>query len=405
MADNKERLRPARLAGSDHVTLGLERLLADPPAGLAGKRLGLLCNQASTDRHFRHSRDLLRERFGAQLTCLFSPQHGFFAEKQDNMIESAHMRDPVSGLPLFSLYGEVRKPTAAMLEECDLLLVDLVDVGTRVYTFLYTLGYCLEAAAEQGKEVVVLDRPNPVGGLALEGNILRDDCRSFVGLYPIPMRHGMTLGELALMINRESALGCKLQVIPMVGWRREMLFTDTGLPWVFPSPNMPSPQTALVYPGQVIWEATNISEGRGTTLPFELFGAPFCRHEQILAAVAKVELPGCLLRPLIFEPVAGKWAGQPCVGFQLHVTDSTAFQPYRTTLALLQAVARLYPDDFALKPPPYEYEFERPPINLVLGDSRLWPRLAAGEPLAELEGEWQGELADFARRRQEYLLY
>lgn len=387
------------------ITLGIERLLENPPAALRGKRLGLLCNQASTDRHFRHSRDLVQERFGAQLTCLFSPQHGFYAEKQDNMIESGHMVDPGSGLPLFSLYGDVRKPTAAMLEHCDLLLVDLVDVGTRVYTFLYTLGYCLEAAAEQGKEVVVLDRPNPLGGLALEGNLLREDCRSFVGLYPIPMRHGMTLGELALLIKHRFVPDCRLSVIAMAGWRREMLFAGTGLPWVFPSPNMPSPQTALVYPGQVIWEATNISEGRGTTMPFELFGAPFCRHEQITAAITGVDLPGCLLRPLVFEPVAGKWAGQPCVGFQLHVTDPAAFRPYRTTLALLQAIARLYPADFALKPPPYEYEFERPPINLVLGDGALWSRLAAGEPVMELEAEWRQELVDFDRRRQDYLLY
>ncbi|HET97589.1 MAG TPA: DUF1343 domain-containing protein [Desulfurivibrio alkaliphilus] len=387
------------------ITLGIERLLENPPATLRGKRLGLLCNQASTDRHFRHSRDLIRERFGAQLTCLFSPQHGFFAEKQDNMIESADMVDPVSGLPLFSLYGEVRKPTPAMLEHCDLLLVDLVDVGTRVYTFLYTLAYCLEAAAEQEKEVVVLDRPNPLGGLALEGNILRESCRSFVGLYPIPMRHGLTLGELALLINHRFDLGCRLSVIAMAGWRREMLFPATGFPWVFPSPNMPSPQTALVYPGQVIWEATNVSEGRGTTLPFELFGAPFCRHDQIMAAISLVQLPGLLLRPLVFEPVAGKWAGQACVGFQLHVTDPVSFRPYRTTLALLQAMARLYPDHFALKPPPYEYEFERPPINLVLGDEELWPRLAAGESVMDLEEQWQPELADFDQLRRDYLLY
>ena len=385
--------------------LGLENLLQNPPARLRGKRLGLLCNQASTDRRLRHARDLLRERFGAQLTCLFSPQHGFFAEKQDNMIESDHMTDPASGLPLFSLYGEVRKPTAEMLAHCDLLLVDLVDVGTRVYTFLYTLAYCLEAAGEQGKEVVILDRPNPVGGLALEGNLLRDDCRSFVGLYPIPMRHGMTLGELALMIKGEFGVACELEVVPAAGWRREQLFPATGLPWVFPSPNMPTFATALVYPGQVIWEATNLSEGRGTTLPFELFGAPYCRPAEILQALAGQDLPGCLLRPLVFEPVAGKWGGRACGGFQLHVTDPVAFKPYRTTLALLQAIARFYPDDFALKPPPYEYEFEKPPINLVLGDAQLWPRLAAGEPVAELEAGWQGELADFARRRQPYLLY
>ncbi len=386
------------------ISLGLERLLQNPPARLQNKRLGLLCNQASTDRRFRHSRDLLSRAYGERLTCLFSPQHGFFAEKQDNMIESAHMTDAVTGLPLFSLYGEVRKPTPEMLEHCDVLLVDLVDVGTRVYTFLYTLAYCLEAAAEQGKEVVVLDRPNPLGGAAMEGNLLRPSCRSFVGLYPIPMRHGMTLGELAMMIKGEFAIDCSLEVVTMDGWRREMLFADTGLPWVFPSPNMPTPQTALVYPGQVIWEATNISEGRGTTLPFELFGAPFIAHQEVLAAIAGTPLPGCHLRPLVFEPVAGKWAGEPCVGFQLHVTDPANFLPYRTTLVLLQALARLYPG-FALKAPPYEYEYETMPIHLILGEENIWPRLLAGEPVLEMEAGWQGELDDFARLRRRYLLY
>ena len=386
------------------ISLGLEQLLQSPPARLRGKRLGLLCNQASTDHQFRHARELIREKFGAQLTVLFSPQHGFFAEKQDNMIESGHISDPVTGLPLFSLYGEVRKPTAAMLDHCDLLLVDLVDVGTRVYTFLYTLAYCLEAAGEQGKEVVVLDRPNPLGGVEMEGNLLHPSCRSFVGLYPIPMRHGMTMGELALMIKGEFGVACKLEVVPMAGWRRQMLFDDTGLPWVFPSPNMPSFQSALVYPGQVIWEATNISEGRGTTLPFSLFGAPFCTHREIMEAIADTPLPGCLLRPLVFEPVAGKWAGNPCVGFQLHVTDGAVFKPYRAGLALLQALARLYPE-FALKPPPYEYEFEKMPIHLVLGDETLWPRLRDGEPVMELEAAWGRELADFAQRRRPYLLY
>lgn len=387
------------------VTLGIERLGEAAGPELAGKRLGLLCNQASTDRHFRHSRDLVRELYGPGLTCLFSPQHGFFAEKQDNMIESEHRLDPVSGLPLFSLYGEVRKPTPEMLSHLDVLLIDLVDVGTRVYTFLYTIAYCLEAAAENGKKVLILDRPNPVGGEEVEGNLLRDDCRSFVGFYPIPMRHGMTLGELALFINREFNIGCELEIIPMAGWQRAMLFVDTGLPWVFPSPNMPTADTALVYPGQVIWEATNISEGRGTTRPFELFGAPFWDCEAILATIVDTPLPGCLLRPLLFEPTSQKWAGHACAGFQLHITDPAAFRPYRTTLALLQAAALLYPDDFALKEPPYEYEYQRLPMDLILGDQALRARLLAGEAVMALEGEWAAELAAFRRRRQPYLLY
>jgi len=387
------------------VIPGIENLISSPPAFLAGQRLALLCNQASTDRALNHSRDRLLAAFPGQLTCLFTPQHGFFAEKQDNMIESDHMVDAASGLPVFSLYGEVRRPTAAMYEHFDILLVDIVDVGTRVYTFLYTLAYCLEAAREHGRRVVVLDRPNPVGGDLVEGNLLREDCRSFVGLYPLPMRHGLTFGELALLINREYGINAELDVVAMQGWQRRMLFADTGLPWVFPSPNMPTPVTALVYPGQVIWEGTNVSEGRGTTLPFELFGAPFLQPREVLDFLKAIPLPGCLLRPLTFEPTSGKWAGQACRGFQLHVTDAGAFRPYRTALALLQACLRLYPGGFALKQPPYEYEFDRCPLDLILGDSTLRHALAGGEELLALEQGWQRELMDFDTMRKGYFLY
>jgi len=384
---------------------GLENLLGGAFPELNGKRLGLLCNQASTDRHLVHARLLLQQRFGGRLTCLFSPQHGFFCEKQDNMIESGHDTDRVTGLPLFSLYGESRRPSPAMFDLLDVLLIDLVDVGTRVYTFLYTMVYCLEAAAESGKKVVVLDRPNPVGGLAVEGNILEADCASFVGLYPLPMRHGLTFGELALWVNGEFGLGADLQVIPMRGWKRGMLFRDTGFPWVFPSPNMPTPETALVYPGQVIWEGTNISEGRGTTLPFELVGAPFWEHEPIMQALARTELPGCVFRPLVFEPTSGKWAAQACAGFHLHVTDAAAFMPYRTSLALLQAVVRLYPGEFQYKAPPYEYEYERLPMDLILGSRKVRQELEAGRPIGEMEEDWQDGLQEFCERRRMYFLY
>ncbi|MCX5871234.1 MAG: DUF1343 domain-containing protein [Deltaproteobacteria bacterium] len=387
------------------LTNGLENLLAGSPAGLDGKRLGLLSNQASTDRNLVHARVLLQQRFGSQLTCLFSPQHGFFCEKQDNMIESGHETDRLTGLPLFSLYGESRRPSRAMFDHLDILLIDLVDVGTRVYTFLYTMAYCLHAAAEYGKRVVVLDRPNPLGGIAVEGNLLDPECASFVGLYPLPMRHGLTFGELALYVNQEFRLGAELEVVPLQGWKRSLLFRDTGFPWVFPSPNMPTPETALVYPGQVIWEGTNISEGRGTTLPFELVGAPFWEHDKILQALEQTELPGCFLRPLVFEPTSGKWAGQACVGFQLHVTDARTFLPYRISLALLQAALRLYPEDFRYKEPPYEYEYERLPMDLILGDQRVRKELEAGLPLREIEAGWQEGLQEFKHVRAKYLLY
>ncbi|MEK6200828.1 MAG: DUF1343 domain-containing protein [Desulfobulbaceae bacterium] len=387
------------------ISNGLENLLAVLPSALDGKRLGLLSNQASTDRNLVHARVLLQQRLGSLLTCLFSPQHGFFCEKQDNMIESGHEIDRLTGLPLFSLYGESRRPSRAMFDHLDILLIDLVDVGTRVYTFLYTMAYCLEAAAEYGKRVVVLDRPNPVGGIAVEGNVLEPEWTSFVGLYPLPMRHGLTFGELALLINQEFSLGADLQVVPMQGWKRSMLFRDTGFPWVFPSPNIPTPETALVYPGQVIWEGTNISEGRGTTLPFELVEAPFWEHEPILKALERTDLPGCFLRPLIFEPTSGKWAGKACVGFQLHVTDAGTFLPYRTSLALLQVVLQLYPEDFSYKEPPYEYEYERLPMDLILGDQKVRHELEAGLPIKEIEAGWQEKLQEFKDVRAKYLLY
>ena len=387
------------------ISLGIEQLLSSPPQWLSGCRLGLLCNQASTDSNLHHSRDLINKTFPGQLTCLFSPQHGFFSEKQDNMIESGHSLDSATGLPLYSLYSEQRRPNKEMFDLLDVLIIDLFDVGTRVYTFLYTMAYCLEAAAEFDKKVLVLDRPNPVGGKLVEGNIIQQDCYSFVGLYPIPMRHGLTFGELALLINNHFGIGADLEVISMQGWQRKMLYTDTELPWVFPSPNMPSPVTSLVYPGQVIWEGTNISEGRGTSLPFELFGAPFFNCDEILDKIESIELPGCFLRPLMFEPTSNKWAGQICSGFQVHVTDPAAFRPYRTSLALLQAVIHLYPGLFQYKDPPYEYEYERLPMDMILGDIKMRKSLEQGESVLDLENSWRNDLDDFNKLRQEVFLY
>lgn len=393
------------LRGRVIVATGIERLGRGGHPSLVGKRLGLLANQASTDRHFVHGRDLVRAAYPGQLTCLFSPQHGFFSEKQDNMIESGHGIDAVTGLPVYSLYGETRKPYPSMFADIDVLLVDLIDVGTRVYTFIWTVVHCLEVAAETGVKVVVLDRPNPIGGHLVEGNILRPDCASFVGRCAIPMRHGLTLGELALLCNRELAIDADLEVIRAEGWRRHMCFPAIGQPWVFPSPNMPSFATALVYPGQVVWEGTNISEGRGTTLPFELVGAPFLDHRQLLDTLRTTDLPGCILRPLRFEPTSGKWMGQACAGFQIHVTDIDAFRPYRTSLALLQALFRLYPGQFAYKQPPYEYEFERLPMDLIIGDRAVREHLEAGTPVVELERGWHQELDEYQQRCRAVLLY
>ena len=387
------------------IQVGLEVLLESTEYSFADQKIAYLSNQASTTKELIHGRVALQDKYGSQLTCLFSPQHGFFSEKQDNMVETDHTVDGVTGLPMYSLYGELRKPTPEMFDSFDILLVDLVDVGTRVYTFMYTMAYCMMTAAETGKKVIILDRPNPIGGKQIEGNILQDDCFSFVGLYPIPMRHGLTMGELALLMNNEYEIGAELSVVAVTGLKREDLFRDTGFPWVAPSPNMPTPECALVYPGQVIWEGTNVSEGRGTTLPFEFVGAPFWQHQEILDFVNKTELPGCYLRSIVFEPTSGKWANGPCTGFQIHVTDPACFLPYRTTLALLQAVLILYPESFQYKEPPYEYEYERLPIDLIIGDKNIRMQLEAGEPIEEIEKQWLPGLHEFDILRAKYFLY
>ena len=387
------------------VRTGIEQLLADPPAWLKGRRLGLLCNPASVDRRFRHARDLLAQRFPGALRALFSPQHGFFAEKQDNMVESADMTDPVLGLPVFSLYGATRVPSAEMFSGIDALLVDLQDVGTRVYTFIYTLSYCMETARDCGRQVVVLDRPNPVGGTAVEGNLLAAECSSFVGRFPMPMRHGLTIGELARVFNARFGIGCDLKVIAMAGWKRSMLFGDTGLPWVAPSPNLPTPVAALVYPGQVLWEGTNVSEGRGTTQPFELCGAPFLDTDRLAADLAKPPIAGAVLRPAVFEPTSNKWQGRCCAGFQVHPTDARRYAPYAVTLRLLQAILRRHPREFAWRPPPYEYEHEKMPIDLLIGDRSVRQRLEELEPIERIEASWRGPLEEFKAMSREHHLY
>lgn len=387
------------------VQTGLVRFIAAPPAWALGRRVGLLCNPASIDHRFRHARDLIHAALPGQLAALFSPQHGFHAEKQDNMVESADMRDPLLDIPVFSLYGATRVPTRRMFDLIDLLVVDLQDVGTRVYTFAYTLSYCLEAARRFHKTVVVLDRPNPINGQAAEGNCLADDCRSFVGRYPIPMRHGLTIGELARLFNTCFGIGCELEIIPMQGWNRKMYFPDTGLPWVCPSPNLPTPASALVYAGQVLWEGTNVSEGRGTTQPFELFGAPFIDIAQLRSALRRTPIPGAVLRGVVFEPTANKWQGRPCRGFQIHVIDPEAYRPYTTSLRLLQAVLRLYPDQFQWKPPPYEYEIDRLPIDLIIGDRFVRERLEQGKDIDEIAGSWQGDLEAFEEKCHSARLY
>lgn len=387
------------------VLTGLECLIETPPAAIHGARLGLLSNPASVDRRYCHGRMLIDQRFPGQLIRLYSPQHGFYSEKQDNMIESRDTLDPVSGIPVLSLYGETRRPTRNMLEPIDVLIVDLQDVGARVYTFVYTLSYCMEAAKEFGKKVVVLDRPNPINGTTVEGNCLSPEFASFVGRYPIPMRHGLTIGELARFFNDVGGIGCELDVVAMKGWNRRMFFKDTGLPWVLPSPNLPSPASAMVYPGQVLWEGTNVSEGRGTSLPFELFGAPFIDAEKIKKVIPGDSLPGVVLRETGFEPTSNKWQGCFCKGFQLHVTDPDEYRPYRSSLELLRAIWQLYPDHFSWKTPPYEYEYDHLPIDLILGDQTVRQGIEQGETMDRITASWQKDLDAFDKMRRAYWLY
>lgn len=387
------------------VLTGLENFCQNPPPGLNSRRLGLLCNPASIDRQYRHARELIARHFPGRLKALYAPQHGFNAAKQDNMIESADGIDPILNIPVFSLYSSTRIPTREMLEPIDALLVDLQDVGTRVYTFIYTLSFCMEAAKAHAKKVVVLDRPNPISGKVLEGNCVAADCTSFVGRFPIPMRHGLTIGELALLFNRQYGIDCDLEVIPLQNWHRAMYHSDTGLPWVPPSPNLPTPLSAMVYPGQVIWEGTNISEGRGTAQPFEIFGAPYLVSKRFASGLAKLQIPGVILRPITFEPTSNKWAGQPCNGYQIHVTDATAYRPYITSLKLLQEVIRHHGEDFQWKRPPYEYEFERRPIDLIIGDRNVRQRIEIGDNVDDIASEWQKDLEVFAIQSREIRLY
>jgi uncharacterized protein YbbC (DUF1343 family) len=386
------------------VQLGIDNLLTTQPAWLKTARIGLLANQASVDHSLRLSLDRLLAA-GARITALFAPQHGYFGEQQANMFESDDFVDQRLHIPVFSLYGQTRKPTEAMLSYIDVLLIDLQDVGTRVYTFGTTLALCLEAVRSHDVLLVVLDRPNPIGGHLCEGNLLDLELRSFVGHFPIPMRHGLTMGEMARLYNEAFEIGAPLQVFTMHGWTRDMLYRQTGLYWVPPSPNLPTPESTLVYPGQVILEGTNLSEGRGTTTPFELWGAPYLRPEALEEFLVHQELSGFVLRAARFTPSFDKWQGESCAGFQIHLSDPETYRPYATSLTLLQAVITCHGEEFQWISPPYEYEFNHLPIEIILGSPDLHRQLQAGVPVKELERSWERQLKEFRQLRGPYLLY
>lgn len=384
---------------------GLEVLLESDAASLDGARVGLIVNPASIDSRLEHAADLFYQHPGIDLVALFGPQHGIRGETQDNMLEWQSFRDPKTGLPAYSLYGESRKPSAEMLADIDALVFDVQDVGTRVYTFVYTMALAMEAARENGKRFVVLDRPNPIGGIELEGNLHQSEFTSFVGMYPIPMRHAMTVGELALMFNNEFGIACDLEVIAMQGWRRERYYDEAGLPWVMPSPNMPTNDTAVVYPGAVMIEGTELSEGRGTTRPFEILGAPYVEPGCLVDELKRDNLPGVLFRPMHFQPTFHKYAGRTCGGIQIHVIKRLTFNPVITGVAIVSAIRRLYPADFAWKQPPYEYVYDKLPFDVINGTSRLREQIEADLPVAEISESWSKDLSEFRKLRDRYLLY
>lgn len=393
---------PATTAAA-RVRLGSDLLIDS--GRLAGLRVGVVCNHASVSHGFAHIVDRIAVAEGVRLAAIFGPQHGFRSDVQDNMIETPHGEDSVRRIPVYSLYSETREPTAEMLRSLDVLVVDLQDIGARIYTYIYTMANCLRACARHGVPVVVCDRPNPIDGVDVEGALLAPGFESFVGMFPLPMRHGMTIGELARWFNEAFGLGADLEVVPMQGWRRALFADETDVPWVMPSPNMPTLDTALVYPGTVLFEGTILSEGRGTTRPFELVGAPWIDAERFAREMNALRLPGVHFRPAVFEPTFQKFAKKTCGGCQIHVVDRRAFRPVLTGVALLSMFRRFDPEKFAWRQPPYEYEHEKLPIDILAGSDTLRRQIDAGLPPQEIADNWRGDEEAFRRRREPFLLY
>ena len=388
---------------SSQVHLGSDRLIAS--GRLAGRRVGLVSNPASVDAEFRHIADRLGSSDDTSLATLFGPQHGFHAVVQDNMVETAHTRHTRHDVPVYSLYSDTRKPTAEMLEGLDVIVIDLQDVGTRVYTYIYTMANCLRAAKHHGLSVIVCDRPNPIGGAAVEGPMLHEGFESFIGQCAIPLRHGMTIGELAQLFNTHFEIGADLEVVPMTGWTRSMYADQTGLPWIIPSPNLPTLDSAIVYPGGVLFEGTNVSEGRGTTRPFELIGAPWVDADALCQTLTAEEIPGVLFRPVQFEPTFQKHVDHVCGGCQIHVRDRHTFPPVKAAVAVMQAMRRQGPSSFEWKDPPYEYEEIKVPIDILSGSDTLRKQIETDLGAAEIADSWVPDIKAFERIRRGCLRY
>jgi uncharacterized protein YbbC (DUF1343 family) len=385
------------------MLLGSERLLASPR--LNGLRVGVLANPASIDHGYCHVVDRLSQSPDYTLAAIFGPQHGYQSNLQDNMIETPHAKDRRRSVPIFSLYSETREPTPEMLDLIDVLVIDLQDVGARIYTFIYTMANCLRAAAQAGLPVIVCDRPNPIGGTRVEGPTLEAGYESFVGQFRMPMRHGMTVAELARLFNEHHGIGAELEIVSMEGWAREMYFDATDLPWVMPSPNMPTLDTAIVYPGTVLLEGTMLSEGRGTTRPFELNGAPWLDGEALAARLNRVGLPGVHFRPVSFEPTFQKHARVPCGGCQIHVTDRNEFEPVKVGVSFIRECFGSAPDKFKWRDPPYEYEHDKMPIDILAGSPQLGEQIEQQVGLDDIAASWLRGVREFEELREPYLLY
>ena len=389
---------------------GINHLLAQPEKFLTGKTVGLIVNHTSLTSDHRHSIEHFKSHPSFTLNALFAPEHGLYGIAQD-MIEIKNEIDPVSGLTISSLYGkseDTLEPDPAALVEVDNFVFDIQDVGARYYTFIYTMAKCMDICKKSNTRMIVCDRPNPINGVTLEGNLVTKNYRSFVGQYPLPNRHAMTVGELALFFNHEIDIGCELKVVPMTYWNREQWHDETGLPWVPPSPNMPTLDTAVVYPGMCLIEGTQLSEGRGTTRPFENFGAPYIDPHKLLKRIENdtEKLPGVIFRPQFFQPMFQKHGGEVCGGLQIHVTDRNQFKPLLTTIALLRAIAELYPKDFKWRTEPYEFVSDRLAIDLLYGNTNLREVIFDDTfSLDEIEGSWQEELNGFKEIRNNYLIY
>lgn len=381
---------------------GLDEYIWDGFSATRGKAVGVVCNQATVTSEYDHILDVLLHEPNVDVRAIFGPQHGLFGHTQDNMIEWEGGQK-LNGIPVYSLYGEHREPTSDSLAPLDGLVVDLPDIGTRYYTFIWTLDNCMKACATRGLKVWVLDRPNPLGGKKFEGTVLDPAFTSFVGQKPLPMRHGLTLGEIARYFQTEYYPSLDLQVVPFSGTSRDADAWNNGAPWVMPSPNMPTRDTALVYPGMCLLEGTNLSEGRGTTCPFEIFGAPWLDRHQLVRFLHDCKLPGVKFRPIEFQPTFQKFAGEICGGAFIHVLDREAFQPVLTAVAILKAARALAPTKFEWKLPPYEYEFFKLPVDILAGNEWLRVSIETDAPLSSIGERMEAECERFTEIRKKLL--